>query len=244
MNILNHLLSKVDGECPVRDIRLGVFHTAVVSRYCGLAATLPRDALRQPPPMVKAPGELLKWSAGEVARLALSSSILEAAMGMAALNSLLEVDEGACLEVNAAELILEKGAGRAVAIVGHFPLLPRVREAARECWVLEKNPRVGDLPAEKAGEFLPRADVVAITGTSLTNHTLDGLLPLCRPDAYLILLGDTTPMSPILFEYGFAAVCGTRVADEALALSCVSQGATFRQIRGVRRLTLLNPDRN
>ena len=34
------------------------------------------------------------------------------------------------------------------------------------------------------------------------------------------------------------------VADEALALSCVSQGATFRQIRGVRRLTLLNPDRN
>ena len=85
---------------------------------------------------------------------------------------------------------------------------------------------------------------MAITGTSLTNHTLDGLLPLCRPDAYLILLGDTTPMSPILFEYGFAAVCGTRVADEALALSCVSQGATFRQIRGVRRLTLLNPDRN
>ena len=244
LNIREHLLASVDGACPVRDIRLGMFHTAVVSRHCGLAATLPRDALRQTPPMVRVPGQLLQWSAGEVARLALSSSILEAAMGMAAINSLLEVDETACLELNAAELILQKGIGRAVAIVGHFPFLPRIRAAVRECWVLEKNPRMDDLPADKAGDYLPRADVVAITGTSLTNHTLDELLLLCRPDAYVILLGDTAPLSPILFEYGIAAVCGTRVADVELALSCVSQGATFRQIRGVRRLTLLNPRRN
>jgi hypothetical protein len=57
----------------------------------------------------------------------------------------------------------------------------------------------------------------------------------------VILLGDSAPLSPILFDYGVDAVAGTRVADVATALRCVSQGANFRQIRGVRRLTMLKP---
>jgi hypothetical protein len=87
--------------------------------------------------------------------------------------------------------------------------------------------------------LIPQADVVAITGTALTNHTLDHLLELCSPGAYVIMLGDTTPLSPILFDYGVDALCGTRVVDSDLALRCVSQGANFRQIKGIERLTLM-----
>lgn len=169
MPLLDRLISTLDFDAPVRDIRLGVFHTAVLTRRCGLAASLPRDALRQPPPMVQAPGRLLEQSAEALVGLARSDSLFEAAMGMAALNSLLNVDESACREVNASELILEKGRGRNVAIVGHFPFIPKVRETARHLWVLEKNPGEGDLPADQAGEWIPQADVVAITGTSITN---------------------------------------------------------------------------
>ncbi len=239
MKILEHLISTLDTDAPVQDIRQGVFHTAVLTRNCGLAATLPRDALRQTPPLVREPGLLLDRTPLDLARMAFSDSILEAAIGMAAINSLLQIDEASCLEVNAAEVILEKGEGRNVAIIGHFPFLPRVREKAKELWVIEKNPQEGDFPEARADDLVPQADVVAITGTALTNHSLPHLLERCRPEAFVILLGDSTPLSPVLFDYGVDALAGTKVIDPVTAMRCVSQGANFRQIRGTRRLTLL-----
>ncbi len=239
MKILDDILGALDFNTPVVDIRQGVFHTAVQSRYCGLAATLPKDALKQTGPMVAAPGTWHRQPAEALARLSYSDSLLEAAMGMACINSLLTVDMGRCVECNAAEIILEKGAFKNVAVVGHFPFLARVRAKANHLWVIEKNPQAGDFDENAAERFLPRADVVAITGTSLTNHTLEKLLPLCAPRAFVILLGDSAPMSPVLFDHGVDAVAGTRVVDAELALQCVSQGANYRQIKGVQRLTML-----
>lgn len=230
-------MSTLDFSASVEDIRIGMFHTAVVTRRCGLAASLPRDALRQAPPLVRTPGFLEDRSVEELARLAYSDSILEAAVGMATVNSLMTVDPEACRELNAAELILQKGEGRSVAVVGHFPFLSRVREKARRLWVIEKNPKEGDFPEDAADALIPQADVVGITGTALTNHTLEHLLALCSPRAYVVLLGDTAPLSPLFFEYGVDAVCGTIVVDIVQALRCVSQGATFRQIQGTKRLS-------
>jgi uncharacterized protein len=239
MKILDDLLLALNFKTDVRDIRQGVFHTGVLTRNCGLAATLPRDALRQEPPMVKEPGFLLDKSPKDLAQQAYSQSILEASVGMATINSLLEIDENSCIELNAAELIVEKGKGKRIAVVGHFPFIPRVRKYSKDVWVIEKNPKEGDLGEAEADHLIPQADVVAITGTALTNHTLDHLLELCSPGAYVILLGDTAPLSPILFDYGVDALSGTKVVDSDLALRCVSQGATFRQIRGVKRLTMM-----
>lgn len=239
MKILDDIISTLDFNTHIKDIRLGMFHTAVLSRRCGLAASLPRDALKQKSPMVKEPGSLLDRTPDQLVSMVHSESILEAAIGMAALNSLLEVDEEKCIELNAAELILEKGEGMGIAVIGHFPFLSRVREKAKDLWIIEKNPREGDLEEAEAGNFIPRADVVAITGTSLTNHTAEKLLALCRPDAFVVMLGDTTPISPILFDYGIDAVSGTIVINPELAMQCVSQGANFRQIKGTRRLTMM-----
>jgi uncharacterized protein (DUF4213/DUF364 family) len=237
MKILDDIITTLDLDAPVRDIRQGIFHTGVLTRYCGLAATLPVDVLRQSPPHVRGPGFLLERPSRELARLVYSESLLEAAIGMAAINSLLEVDEASCVEINAADVILEKGEGKRVAIVGHFPFIPRVRERVKSLWVIEKNPREGDYGEDDAERFIPQADVVGITGTALTNHSLDHLLSLCAPGAYVIMLGDTVPLCPALFDHGVHALSGTKVVDADLALRCVSQGATFRQIKGVRRLT-------
>ena len=239
MTILDDLMSILNFDAAVKDIRQGIFHTGVLTRNCGLAATLPKDALRQEPPMVKEPGFLLDKDPRELARLAFSRTILEAAIGMAAINSLLEIEEDSCIELNAAELIKEKGIGKQVAIVGHFPFIPKIREIVKKLWVIEKNPTEGDLPETEAEAVIPMADVVAITGTALTNHTMDHLLGLCRPGAYVILLGDTAPLAPVLFDYGVDAVSGTKVVNPEQALRCVSQGANFRQIRGVKRLTMI-----
>ncbi|MBW1799489.1 MAG: DUF364 domain-containing protein [Deltaproteobacteria bacterium] len=239
MKILDDLMSMLDFEGSVKDIRQGVFHTGVVTRRCGLAATLPRDALKQSPPLVKEPGALQDKSARDLARMAYSESILEAAIGIATMNSLLEVDESRCDEINAAELILEKGKGKRVAIVGHFPFIPRVKKHTKELWVIDKNPKEGDFTETAADDLIPQADVVALTGTSLTNHTMEHLLALCSPRAYVIILGDTAPLSPVFFEYGLDAVAGTKVIDTEVALKCVSEGANYRQIRGIRKLIML-----
>jgi len=238
MKILDTLLSTLNMEPGVRDIRQGLFHTGVLTSGCGLAATLPRDALRQERPSVREPGSLLDKSTIDLARMAYSEIIVEAAIGMATINSLLEVEESRCLNLNAGDLIAEKGSDKKVVIIGHFPFLPQLRKVVKELRVIEKNPQEGDLPESEAEAFIPRADVVGITGTAFTNHTIEHLLKLCHPKAYVVVLGDTTPLSPVLFDYGINALSGTRVIDSELALNCVSQGATYRQIRGVRKLTM------
>jgi len=241
MKILDDLISGLNFDASVKDIRLGVFHTGVRTRYCGLAATLSGDALQKEPMRVKNSGFLLDKTPEELARMAYSKSLLEAAIGMAAINSLLEVDLDLCVELNAADLILRKGEGRRVAVVGHFPFLPRVRDKVKALWVIEKNQREGDVNESEAHHFIPRADVVAITGTSLTNHTLEHLLEMCDPNAYIIMLGGTVPLSPILFEYNVDALAGTSVVDPDLALRCISQGAKFRQIKGTQRFIMTKP---
>ncbi len=241
MKIIDDLISSLNLDARVQDIRQGFFHTAVVTRQCGLAATLPKDALQQTPPLVRNPGIFLEKGTSELVRLAHSNLILEAAIGMAAINSLLDIDLEQCLDLNAGNLLAAKGAGKSVAVVGHFPFVSNLSRSAKTVWVLEKNPREGDFSETEAENLIPRADVVGITGTSLTNHTLDHLLKLVQPKAFVVLIGDTAPLSRVLWTHGIDAVCGTCVINPAQAIRYVSQGANFRQIKGVRRLTLMKP---
>lgn len=227
----------------MREVVVGVFQTAVVLETdpprCGLASTCTSDDhhIYERPPIPRA-GNLLQTTAQGLAGGLRSSSWLEASLGMAALNALLEVDEGACSEVNAREILLERGANRRVAIIGHFPFVDRVRRLARESWVLELNPGPNDEPAARAGEVVPKADVVALSGTTLINHTFDELMKLCRPDAYVMVLGASTPMTPVLFDFGVSSISGTVVTDIEGALRSIRQGATYRQIPGRRVLTM------
>jgi uncharacterized protein (DUF4213/DUF364 family) len=242
VKITEVLLDSLQADAPVRQVLVGAFWTAVVlsADYprCGLASTV-RPAAHPDGYPVPDAGWLLERTGRELAGLLRSSSTLEASIGMAAFNALLHVDERACTEINAREVILEWGTGRRVAIVGHFPFVRQVRQAAAECWVLELHPRPGDLPADRATEVLPQADVIALSGTSLINHTFDHLIGLCRPEAFVILLGGSAPLTPVLFDCRVDAVAGTRVVDVPVALQAVGQGATFRQIPGKRLLTVM-----
>jgi len=239
MKIIDDLLSTLNMEASVRDIRQGLFYTAVLTRNCGLAATLPQDALKQDQPSVKEPGFLLEKSVPQLVQMIYSPSMPEAAISMATINSLLDIDEDRCRILNAGDLIAEKGAGKRIAIVGHFPFIPGLRQIAKELWVIEKSPYKDDFPETEAENLIPQADVVGITGTAFTNHTVEHLLGLCSARAYVIILGGTTPLSPLLFDYGVNAISGTKVIDPQLAMRCVSEGANFRQIKATQKLTMM-----
>ena len=104
--------------------------------------------------------------------------------------------------------------------------------------MIEKHPREGDVAESGSQELIPQADVVAITGSAFVNHTIEDLLHLCSPKAYVIVLGPSTPLSPVLFDYGVDVISGTKVVDPVTVFRHVSQGATFRQMKGVRLLTM------
>ncbi len=244
MTITEALLADLAGDAPVRQVLVGAFWTAVVLDTtpvrCGLASTLRGDTDHPGPPILEA-GDLLDFSAREMAQWLKSRHTLKASVGLAACNALLTHDETRYVELNAADVIIEESAGRSVAIVGHFPFVNQVRQAAEACWVLELRPRPGDLPADRADEILPRADVVAITSTSLINHTFEDLIQLCDANALVIMLGPSTPLSPVVLEAGVDALSGTVVEDAERVVRSVSQAATFRQIKakgGLRLVTM------
>jgi uncharacterized protein (DUF4213/DUF364 family) len=243
MRILDDLLATLP-DAPVRSLLVGAHWTIVCSgpsparrQGCGLAASITGDKPHGQA-AVRDVGRLHLKGARELAEYARSDNPLEASIGVAAINSLLDVDESRAVEVNAAQVLAERGRGRKVALVGHFPFIPLLREQAGHLWVIEQRPAEGEHPADAAVDLIPQADVVALTGSALINHTLDGLLTLCRPDALVVVLGPSTPLSAVLFDHGATLVSGTLVADEAAVLRTVSQGATFRQVEGVRLLTL------
>jgi uncharacterized protein (DUF4213/DUF364 family) len=157
---------------------------------------------------------------------------------VAAINSLSEVDESQVVEINAGDVLMQQGRDKHVALVGHFPFIPQLRASAGELWVIEQRPAAGEYPPEAAMNLIPRAEVVAITGTALINHTLDGLLALCDPKALVMILGPSTPLSPMLFDHDVSLLSGAQVIDEAAALGTLCQGATFQQMEGVRLVTL------
>ena len=238
MAVIDALIETLRADTAVHEVRVGAHWTVVVARQAGLASTVQDWKAPHGHSMVQDVGLLHTKSALELANYARSNNPLEASIGMAAINSLLEVDESRCVELNARDFLIERGRDKRVALVGHFPFIPQLEVAVGHLWVLEQQPGPGELPASAAPEVIPQADVVAITAVTLINGTFDDLIRLRRPDALVMMLGGSAPLSPVLFDYGVDVISGTRVVDIEAVLRTASQGATFRQLEGIRLLTM------
>ena len=241
MGVLDDLISSLSRDSVVREVHTCVFWTAVLSKHWGLASTFHEPHPEHRP--VRNAGGLTGLSALELAQYARSDNVLEASIGMAAINSLIDVDEARCVEENAFDVLARKASNRNVAIVGHFPWIPKLRSIARKLRVIEQRPQEGDLPAEAAEEVLPQADVVGLTGTSFINHTFDRLLVLSK-NSFVVILGPTTPLSPVLFDYGVDILAGVTVVEPDKTIRSISQGAIFSQVKGVRLVTMAKEREN
>lgn len=176
--------------------------------------------------------EMLGWLRPEP-----GEPLLQRSLALAAVNAVVEPQAGA-EKAKGQEIILRHGRGKHVAVVGHFPFVERMGESFASFSVLELHPRVGDLPAEAAAEVLPRADVVAITGTAIINGTLAGLLNQCRRDSFIMVLGPSTPPCAGLFELGIDALAGACVVDSDMACEGVLKGVPFKKLDGVQSFVM------
>jgi uncharacterized protein (DUF4213/DUF364 family) len=246
MKLLDELLATLpDGN--VFEVCIGLHWTAVVVEVdgrwrCGLASTLVSEHKHGVADVPQA-GELETLGAHELAGFARSERSTLTSVGFATSNALMPPQPQSWVDANASMVIARHGADKTVALIGHFPFIPDLRSLVGKLYVLEQDPGENELPAEAAVDILPQADVVAITSMTLLNSTFQDLLALCSPEALVMLLGPSTPLSPILFDHGIDLLSGSVVTAIEPVLRAIKQGGNFRQVHraGVRLVTMWRP---
>lgn len=141
--------------------------------------------------------------------------------------------------------------GRRVALVGAFtPTLRALRARGGPWWVIEQDPRTlkGEelahyVPASDAKSILAEADTVIVTGVTLVNHTLEGILEAVRPRAEVAVVGPTASMAPEpLFSRGVKVVGGVwvRRTDDLLDVLAAG-GSGYHFFDSLADRTVLTP---
>ena len=161
---------------------------------------------------------------------------------MAALNSALDLSpiEDLLQQVNAFDVLLHRGKNKNISIIGHFPFveLLKRKKIARNLWVFELKPKTDDdLLPEHIPEYVPESDIVLLSGTTLIHHTFEAISGYFNA-SFNIMAGPSTPLSPILFDFGIDMISGTVVTDKEKARESFSRGAKFREAQGLRFVSL------
>lgn len=240
MRIIQAILETLSGDAPVKEVRVGAFITAVWARRMGLAYTLvPNKPHGERMPIPNA-GNLTELSCRQLAQMAFSTELPQPSIGMAALNALIaeRIESEHLEEANGTQILMQAVEGKRTALVGHFPFVEELRRRAGQLMVFEERPLPGDLPADKVDELLPQAQVVVITGSAFINHTIEHLLELCRDAELVMVMGPTTPLSKVLFEFGVDIIAGSVVLEPETVLHYIGEGATFKQLRGIRKVVM------
>ncbi len=124
---------------------------------------------------------------------------------------------------------------RSVAVVGAFiPTLQALKARGGTWWVIEQEPKTLKedemshyVPAEQSTEVIGKADVLIITGVTLINHTLEGILSAAKAGADIAVMGPTASSLPEpLFNRGVRIVGGVMVTNPDRLLEILSCGGS------------------
>ena len=220
--IIDFLVSYAkEREYKVENVTVGLYWTCVLSKYCGMATTyrVGRE--------IKNAGKLEEMTTAQLAEYLKSWNLLEASVGLAAINSVIDPPSNAKNNVNGLDIGLEVGKGKKIVMIGKFPYLEKFKKIAREFIVLELdpciiNPDEGILPAFASESVIEDADVLIITASAIINKSIDRIVELGRK-AFKILIGPSTPMLKDLLEY-FDVLAGVKVNNPYVVIKKISQG--------------------
>ena len=113
-------------------------------------------------------------------------------------------------------------------------MLKKLMAAGADFHVLEQDPRTLKerempyyLPPERAAECVPKADLLVITGVTILNNTLPGLLQMAKPGAEILITGSTASMLPeAFFARGVTMLGGIQVTKPDELLNIISEGGS------------------
>ncbi len=183
-------------------------------------------------------GRLKGRTAAEYLEYIFDKNILKRTLGIAALNALsslywqLKPPTDYTIEYgyNAFDDVDPAKYGCSVVVGALMPMLKKLIAADADFTVMEMDSRTLKgreldhyLPPTEADKCVPKADLMVITGVTVLNDTLPGLLEMRKPGAEIIVTGPTVSMLPdAFFRRGVTTLGGIAVtdADELLDLLC------------------------
>ena len=226
MKLINDLLeAAIEHNSSVKDVRVGVSWTGVHGKYGGVSKTYGIPVAHGN--YTREMGNLTNKTTMELAEYVKSWNLVEASIGVAALNSMMK--PRGKKDINAQDLIIEESQNKKVIMVGKFPKIDEIRSVAKEFWVLEAdptltNPKEGIITEAAAEYVFPGSDIIVITGSTLINKGLERYLNLAKQeDAYTIIMGPSTTMCDVLFDYGADMLAGVELLDPEAILQKISQ---------------------
>lgn len=225
------MIAGIPEECLVDEFICGTYGVLIRSgERCGFSHIIPGDTL--PETMKKT----LNMPLRKLAECIKSWNFVEASVGLAAINTWYNspataADNGIVLanslysedRLNDPFIAYQNRIkNRKVAIFGHFPYVEQLFRPVSDLVIIAREPEEeGDYPESAADYILPEYDFVVLSCTSLIYKTLPRLLNLSK-NAYVILVGPSTPLAPSLFAFGVNDLSGFVVKDNAGAAQIVA----------------------
>ena len=129
--------------------------------------------------------------------------------------------------------LIELDSNKTITVVGGFQTyIQRISETNNKLYVLELNENALSeeqkqfyIPAEQYANILPASDIVIITGLTLVNNTIEGLLSSISPKTQVVVTGPSSSIIPdILFENGVSIIGATRITNPDLCFQVVGEG--------------------
>lgn len=138
-----------------------------------------------------------------------------------------------------------------VTVVGAFQsYIQKIAEAGCDLSVLEFSDeelipehKKFFVPAAEYSKVLPGSDLAVITGLTLVNNTIDGLLSAIKPGGIVIVTGPSGSILPdLLFRNGVKMIGATRITDCRLLFDVVGQGGAGYHLFKycARKITILD----
>lgn len=196
-------------------------------------------------------GDIIGKPLYKIAALVKSWNILEASVGQAAINAYYNCVQTACangINVSAGKYVEDRMSnpfisyqaqvrGATVGVVGHFNYLKQLFAPVCRLHIFERDDIEGDYPFEATEVLLPQCDYVFISSNALSEKTLPRLLELSE-NAFVTMVGPTTPMSPILFNFGIDDLSGFVVKDSELAFKFAAGSKQTRIYKSGQKVSL------
>ena len=128
------------------------------------------------------------------------------------------------------DLIARLGKDKITGLVGEFPFVESLKDRVGTFHLFELRAIPGAVPRDQWESVLAKLDVFAITGTALLTRSMAWFLSRA-PQAKIVILGPTTPVSPALFSHGADYLCGSVVTDMEKVAQGIRAGLPFKKVK-------------
>lgn len=147
--------------------------------------------------------------------------------------------------------LIDLDSKKTITIVGGFQTyIQKIEVTDNRLYVLERNENALTkdqkqfyIPADDYEKVLPLSDIIIITGLTLVNNSIDGLLSAIKPGTQVIVTGPSSSIIPdILFRNKVNIIGATQITDPDLLFTIVSEaGAGFHLFKYcARKICIVN----